>query len=40
MTKCIECKYFDPHFNECNKDNHCPYANRNDEACDKFIQRK
>ena len=38
MTKCIECKYFDPQCNDCNKDDH--YAYRDDEACDKFAQRK
>lgn len=40
MSKCLDCKYFDPQCNECNKENHCYIANRDDEACDKFVQRK
>lgn len=40
MSKCLDCKYYDPHCNECNKDNHCYFANRDDEVCDKFEQRK
>lgn len=40
MSKCLDCKYYDPHCNECNKNDHCSYAYRDDEACDKFEQRK
>ena len=40
MSKCLDCKWFDPQCNECNQDNHCPFANRDDEVCDKFEQRK
>lgn len=40
MSKCLECKYFDPQCNECNKENHCPYADRDDETCSKFEKRK
>lgn len=40
MSKCLDCKYYDPQCNECDKNDHCPYAYRDDEACDKFEQRK
>jgi len=40
MSKCLDCKWFDPQCNECNQDNHCPCVYRDDEACDKFEQRK
>ena len=38
MSRCLDCKYYDPQCNDCNKNDH--YAYRNDEACDKFEQRK
>ena len=38
MSKCIECKWFDPQFNDCIKDDH--YTYKDDEACDKFELRK
>ena len=40
MSKCLDCRWFDPQCNECNQDNHCPCVYRDDEACDKFEQRK
>ena len=38
MSKCKECKYFDPQFNDCKKDNHYTYSD--DESCNKFEKRK
>lgn len=38
MSKCLECKWFNPQCNDCNKDDH--YTYKDDEACDKFEKRK